>query len=137
MTLYKHIFQHWSQKDSEKGISKYFLAENNREAYNIVYGFKGIISDCMTVDKIEDSEEDTEVYEIDGKEYDNTLTAEEARQIIADKGGELNFDDVESLNCFQDLYYGMRLDGWEVVQENILDNEIRILKRLKIIEDID
>ena len=131
MTLYKHTFQHWSQKDSERGITKYFLAQNNREAYNIVYGE----GDCLTVDRIKNEETDEGVYYVDDKEYDSNLTVEETRQIVADKGGELNFDDLETLNCFEDLYYGMRLDGWVVVQENILTSEIRVLRELKILEE--
>ena len=88
MTLYRHIFEHWSQKDSQRGISKYFLAENNRKAYNIVYGFQGNVSDCMTVDKIANKETETsyekkkEVYYIDAEEYETTLTVEEVFETV-------------------------------------------------------
>lgn len=135
MNLYEHIFQHWSPKDSEEGIKKYFVAKNDREAYDIVYP-----SDPMTVDKVCDEsteehwETEEQVYFIDGKEYPDTFTEEEAKQLVADKQGELNFDDLDSLNCFDDLYYGMRLDGWKLVYKDIPTSDVETLKRLKIIE---
>lgn len=135
MNLYKHTFEHWSQKDSEKGIRNYFVANNDREAYDIVYK-----SDPMTVDKVcdESTEEHWEtgeqVYYIDGVEYPETLTEEETKQIVSDKRGELNFDELDSLNCFNDLYYGLRLDGWELVKEDLSENDFVALRRLGIIE---
>ena len=135
MNLYKHTFEHWSQKDSEKGISNYFLAENNLECYDKVYGKWG----CMTADRISSEEPDEhwetgkEIYYIDGEEYPGDITDEEVKKIVAEKGGELNFDDLESLNCWSDLYYGLRLDGWVLVQEDIKTSEIFVLKELSII----
>jgi len=132
MNLYKQTFQHWSPKDSEKGISKYFLASSNREAYDIVYGKY----DCVTVDRFCDfNSEEYDTFEIDYVEYlPSDLDKEKVINIVADKRGELNFDDIDSLDCFNDLYYGMTLEGWDLVREDITPQDIEVLKTLGVLE---
>ena len=123
MTLYKHIFEHWSQKDSVRGIVKYFVAENDRDAYDIVYP-----TDCQTVDAY--SYEDFEIY-IEGEYYNvDSITEEMIRSHVADNQGEINME----MNL-DDLYYGKTYKGWEIVQENILPHEIKVLRELKILEE--
>jgi len=132
MNLYKEQFEHWSQKDSARGFKRYFLANDDRDAYAKVYGD----SDCLTVDRFSYEEYEVgEPYEIDYEEYDpEELTVEKIREIVASKRGELNFNDLDSLNCWQDLYYGMTLKGWELVKENISAGEASILVTLGIIQ---
>ncbi len=128
MNLYKHVFTHYAPKDSEYGIKKYFLAENDEEAFLKVYSF----GSCLTIDIIENKEtqeyEGKKYYYIDGKEYPLSLTIEEAKQIIIKARGEMFMEDMS----LQDLYYGRTYEGWELIQENLTTLEIEVLKDLII-----
>jgi len=138
MNLYKHTFQHWAQIDSELGIKGYFFARNDREAYDIVYqsGF------CITVNRVHNRETTTDlkdkskkIYNIDGISYRDSLTEEEAIQIVVNKRGELNFEDIHTLNCREDFYYdNLRLDGWELIKEDLSLTDLISLRRLGIVE---
>ncbi len=123
MNLYKETFIHFSPKDSEFGMRGYFLAENDRRAYDVVYP-----SDCQTVDQLEYDEGE---FCIEDECYNpGDISVEEARQIVADKRGEINME-IE----LHDLYYGLSFSGWELVQENILPQEIKTLTRLGILKE--
>ena len=131
MNLYKHIFEHYSQKDSEEGTKEYFLAENDTEAYKKVYGDY----DCQTVNQVIDEDSKYDDYDkkyyyyIDGQSYPNTLTEEEAREIVIKAKGEVNMEmDLE------DLYYGRIYRGWALVKESLSPSDIVALKRLNIIK---
>jgi len=49
MNLYKAEFVHYAPKDWEKGISYYFIATNDEEAYNTVYEYEPY---CIESEKI-------------------------------------------------------------------------------------
>jgi len=113
MNLYKILFKHYSQKDSEEGIKKFILAKNDTEVFDHIeekhnYGTWG------------DQEEDFE------PEEDGPQTYKE--KLIKLKG-QMYDEDYE----LHDLYYGATLYGWELVQENISGVNISILKQIGIL----
>lgn len=130
MNLYKHVFTHYSQKDSASGIIKYFLAKNDEEAFFKVY----TAGSCLTTDIVENEEtqeyDGNEYYYINGEQYPSTITLEEVKQIVIKARGEINMDDMP----LEDLYYGRTYEGWDLVKEDINSLEIDTLKELNIIK---
>lgn len=124
MNLYKHTFEHYSQKDSESGIKKYFVAKNAEEAYEIVYGQWGSKYENSVIEDMDPDDVDEEWY----------VTEEQAKAKVLEVGGDLNLKDGEQENWFQDLYYGLIIEGWELVKEDLSENDFISLRRLKIIE---
>ena len=119
MNLYKKIFEHFSQKDSEEGISKYFIAKNEQGAYDYVYndGHPSWVYEVLERDPDMWCEEDI-------------LTEEEAIKVVFDAKGEINME-IE----LTDLYYGKTLKGWEIVKEDLSNDDIATLKRMNIIKE--
>ncbi len=122
MNLYKHTFEHYSQKDSKGGIEKYFLAENNADAYNIIYGNFGSLYEGDI-----NSGFDSETYESD--------SPEQAKNRVIAAGGDLNLSPEYTEYMFSDLYYGLTLEGWELVKANITRHELEILAELGIVKE--
>jgi len=125
MNLYKKIFEHFSQKDSKTGDKDYFIAENDEEAYKIVF------------ENDEDSKyfthnvfnwENSQEYEDGDKRTLNELEKDLREEIIRERG-DINLE-VE----LADLYYGATLYGWELVFKDISQAEIGILERLNILK---
>jgi len=130
MNLYKHVFEHYSQKDSESGTKKYFIAENDEEAYEKVYGKWGSSYASRVRDEYDDNCENEDY---DPEDYEDT--PETAKAKVLKSRGDLFLPEGETENMFQDLYYGLTLEGWILVQENVTSLEIDILKRLDIVKE--
>jgi len=123
MNLYKHTFGHWAPKDSESGIKGYFLAETDEEVYEKIYGVFG----SQYVGRVTDNFDEEE-----HEEYEDT--PEQAKKRTIEARGDLNLSDEYTENMFCDLYYGLTLEGWELVQEHITTFEIDVLQNLGILE---
>ncbi len=121
MNLYRILVEHYAPKDCLESIAGYLLAENASEVYETIkdassekFGmYLGWVGD---EDELYWNEE-TEEEDLTHKEW-----------VILNKGemGEDMF--------ITDLYYGVTLTGWELVEENIdMDSEfIQKLISLKI-----
>ena len=123
MNLYREIFQHWSQKDSERGIVKYFIAEDNAHAYDVVYS--------EWCSQYEDHTRDN--YDPDEFEPEYEDTPEQAKQRVIDECGDINVTD-RFENVFNDLYYGLTLKGWELVKEDLTLLDVTSLIKLNVLE---
>ena len=148
MQLYKLLFEHWSQKDSEKGIKGYFVAENDEAAYEFVkscekLGYENLLH---LYTSWEDFEEWNGYYEPDedeveeGEDVEPTgfpiyndeweqIGMETFKERMIRIGGEM-FDDEHDLS---DLYYGETRYGWELVGD-IRADQCRVLKDLGILK---
>jgi len=111
MNLYKEVFTHYSQKDSETGITKYFIAVDDEEAYSMVYEY----SPCYVDSAIDDGD------------ADENSKAKAIKEVVEARG-EINME-IE----LYDLYYGVTHKGWELVTENITDSDTSHLIRLGVI----
>jgi hypothetical protein len=124
MNLYKIVVEHFSQKDSEKAIKCFLIAGSSAQVYfyvdvNFNYG-------CW-----EDRTDDGGTSEIMDSEY-NVIAVETIREKMIRLGGEYFDEDYEP----EDLYYGVSVYGWELVQEDITVSEYSALVNLKIVEPI-
>jgi len=129
LNLYKQVFANWLQTDTKEGIDRYFLAENDRKAYDKVYPI-----DCSIVDIVHDHsvthiKGDRAVYYINGEAYPDTLTVEDAINIVVENRGELFMEGKRD----EEFYHGKTYKGWELIKENITQNEIRLLMNLGIV----
>ena len=131
--LYKLLFTHYSPKDSETGIHTYMVAETDSDIHD--YMDKEYNCECWA-DK--DNEECEEIAN-GGAEYANYNIYDDEYNIIGTKSfrkrniemcGQM-FDEDYDL-C--DLYYGVTLHGWELVQENVDIAAIQGAINLGIIE---
>lgn len=111
MNLYKERFVHYSPKDFKCGIHKYFIAENDKECYHKVYG------------------KDADSIFGEGSFFFDGESIESKRQEIIEVKGEMNLD-----YEVQDAYYGVTVKGWELVKEDLSEDDIVYLKRMNIIE---
>lgn len=110
MNLYKIEFRHYGPKDNDEGIKEFCLFNNDEELFN--YIDRNYALDRWTEGEDEWGNED-QTY----KEF-----------ILKNKGD----DEDESL--FEDLYYGLTTYSWELVKENILDEDTNKLVELNIIK---
>ena len=103
MNLYKAEFVHHAPKDWEKGISYYFMANNDEEAYNIVYEYE---PSCVESEEI-------------------------SKEELTISRGEIYTDIAVDLS---DSYYGIKIQGWSLIKEDISKEDIDKLIELNIIE---
>lgn len=141
MKLYKLLFEHWSQKDSEQGIKGFFLAEDDEAAYELIKTFEKLdYNDPLHAYVMWEEQEEWNGYdEHDGDEENygfticdddyNVIGMETFKERMIRIGGEM-FDEEQELS---DLYYGATRYGWEEVGE-ILSLEIKILKNIGILK---
>lgn len=141
MNLYKLLFEHWSQKDSEQGIKGFFLAEDDEAAYEFIKNTKFEYGDPLynynSWDEFEEwngyNEPDEEGEENYGFMIQNddweVIGMETFKERMIRLGGEM-FDDEHEL-C--DLYYGVTRYGWECVGK-IRADEIRVLKNVGVLK---
>ncbi len=119
MNLYRIISSHYSPKDSFTSTLCFLLAENEEQIYDFVKNcsydqFNESINWCGDEDELYWNEE-TEEEDLTHKEW------------VLLNQGELECDDF-----LTDLYYGQTLIGWELINEDIAENEQLILTNLKV-----
>ena len=123
MNLYKTNFKHYAPKDSEEGIKDLFLALNDLDAFNHVDSTHNYDSWQDTIKEFLNDE----AYEM----FERKGNADEFLESILENKGSINLD----LSCELNLYYGHTELGWELVKENILEEEINLLKQLNILSN--
>lgn len=129
MNLYMEEFTHYAPKDSAYGNRKLFLAKNNEEAYKVVYPFDATyveealeeFDECLSADIGEMEAEDEKI-----------RIQKLAIQEVVEAHGEMYMDEIEL--C--DLYYGKTMSGWRLVQENVSAEDVEVLTRLKLIQEV-
>lgn len=127
MNLYEARFKHYAPKGSQEGIKEYFLAANDDMAY--LYIDKSHC--CSRWEEIIEEIKADEDYDL----AEQQKLIDEFRKEIFENKGEIDFE--------PKLYYplekgngydGYTRYGWRLVEENISEFEIAVLKGLKIIE---
>ena len=126
MNLYEIMFDHYSQKDSERGTLTYLIAKSDEDVYEWIKAEHELKNGRQIYCSYEDREEDDEVYYT--YDDDNLEIEETFKERMIRLQGEMNDDDAE----LDDLYYGKTLYGWELIRENISLNGIEILKTIMI-----
>lgn len=120
MNLYQINVIHYAEKDNHESIENFVVAKDDEAVYN---WFQKAISNCWNEEN--DEEEMFDIY--DGKN-DEIIGQETYKQKIIRIKGDMNDEDYE----LTDLYYGETLYGWEKIKSNIKEQDIEILKKLKI-----
>ena len=109
MKLWKLMFRHYSQKDSEEGILCYLLADSSEQIY--LY-----LRDDTNID--------------DGSEYGIRIcTMWKYKEDPNEPDCGEMFDEKEQVD---DRYYGVTHYGWKCVCEHINVDQINLLKKLGI-----
>lgn len=106
MNLYRILAEHYAPKDCFESIVGYALVGNEDELYDLIKDsgsekFGSFIGWCGDEDE-EYWNEETEEEDLSHKEW------------VIKNGGELGQD-----QFITDLYYGVTLIGWELVEENV------------------
>ena len=114
MNLYKINFTHYAPKDSQNGILKYTIATNDAEICDSLFEGQYYY--------IDDSNKIEYEYESESEKFDNI------RDELIFNRGDAYRDDLDN------LYYGVMQYWWELVKENISNEEIKLLKELEIVE---
>lgn len=133
MNIYKIQSMHYAPKDSEEGIKTYLIAENDESVYKWFISNPEGIHISWEEKKIlkYDAENDIFIDE-DGDDSEEYFTDDEGnpenykQKILRNKGdiGE-EFDS-------GDAYYGITQYGWELIKENISDEQLEFLTETKI-----
>jgi hypothetical protein len=129
MNLYKIIFSHHGPKDSEEGVKTLVAAESDEQVYNWLASDPGEITTCWKYNEniVLDSElgvfTDVDGDETDQGWYDDDGNPEDYKTRMIRLCGDIN-DENES---FDDLYYGVTLYGWEMIDENVDADKIEYL----------
>jgi hypothetical protein len=127
MNLYKIMFEHFSQKDSQKGILTYLAANSDSEVYEWLKSEPSSEDWGSIYNNYNHKEEDNEVFNI----YDNDFSIidqESFRDRMIRLHGDMYDEEVE----LSDLYYGATLYGWTLVKENISSDDIKIMRELGV-----
>lgn len=127
MNLYEIMLEHFSQKDSEKGIYTYLVANSDEEVYEWLKYEQKLKDGRRVFVSYEDYENDGDVFDIYDDKY-NVVGQETFKERMIRLKGDLNDEEKE----LSDLYYGATLIGWKIVKYNITDLEIGALKSLGI-----
>lgn len=122
LKLYKLLFRHYSQKDSEEGIICYLVANSDEEIYEFIKSEPNIPDGTKWGRSIFNSWK----YK-DDKEDSSYEDEHKARLIKC--CGEM-FDDYADIS---DLYYGLTHYGWKCVCEDISEEQIKILQNVGVI----
>lgn len=122
--LYKILFDHYSQKDSERGIAGYVIVEN----IDMLYDYVDETFNCgCWADKGE-----YECAKIAAKRQDKIYDGIEVktfRERNISQCGEM-FDEDYDLS---DLYYGVTLYGWELIESDVDVDGLKDAIRLKMV----
>lgn len=117
MNLYEIMFQHFSQKDSKKGIVCYLVANSDKDVYKWMRNGIEFYTGYEHYTTYEDNEDD-------GRELDGAPFKE---SIISTKGC-MNNDNME----VSDLYYGDTQYEWKLIKENVSKEDVLKLKELGV-----
>ncbi len=128
MNLYSIDFRHYSPKDSEKGVYVYIVSENDESVYEWLKSQPKITKYKTLWNSYGGYEEDGKEYEIYDEDY-NVVGKESFKERMLRLHGEMYDEDAP----VEDLYYGLTYIGWSLIKENVSDNEIEVLKNLRII----
>jgi len=126
MNLYQINFDHYSQKDSERGIYTFLVAEDEESVYEWIKS-EPKVKDNMLFNSYKYNEQDGKEYEIYDDKW-NVVGIESFRERMLRLGGEMYDDSVE----LDDLYYGKTLIGWELIKEDVLPHEWEMIQSLNI-----
>lgn len=127
MNLYKVMFEHFSQKDSEIGILTYLVAKSDEEIYEWLKSNPKLQDETYIFTVYKDRENNEETFEIYDDAY-NVIGEESYKDKIIRLNGDM-FDEDADLS---DLYYGKTLYGWQLVKENVKANVIHLIKEYGI-----
>lgn len=124
MKLFKILLRHYSQKDSEKGVDCFLVAESEESVFDwLDKKFSGIWTDRDEEDGLID------IYDDD---Y-NVIGQETYKEKMIRLKGEYFDDDAP----VEDAYYGVTHYGWEEMKSVDIVNEVEILERFNILEFVD
>ena len=112
MNLYSIDFQHWSQKDSKKGIKGFVLAPDD----------EAVLDWFLANDKLNGLEVWAGMHWKDG-----LSDGDIKRKRLLKKRGQLY--DKKKYENITDRYYGVTLYGWSLVTENVSDVEAAVLMK--------
>lgn len=132
MNIYEIIFTHYSPKDSETGIKRLIVAENDEEVYNYIKEENhGMYNSWSEYEELTyDSEKDAFLYNDGSKSSkyftDGTGNPESFKSRMLKLGGEVFDENVE----LEDLYYGATLYGWNLKIIGATDCEIETVNKL-------
>lgn len=123
MNLYKIMFEHYSPKDSMKGIITYLAANSDEAVYEWLKSEPKLSDGTTIYNSYKYSEEDNITFDIYDSDY-NVIGEESFKDRMIRLCGDM-FDEDKELN---DLYYGLTLYGWEQVKDNISSTAIQVIK---------
>jgi hypothetical protein len=122
MNLYQINVKHIAPKSSHTSIEEYILAENDSEVFDY------ISEEYTNWDELDGCEryitdfQDSEDYTIE--DYERFM-----KEFIISTKGEIDSD----WACYDDLFYGRTHYGWELLFENITEEQIKVLKLLNVL----
>lgn len=118
MNLYKIKFSHHAPKGSAKGFKYLLLANNDEEVYDYL---------CEN-DARWDADEEVEIWD---DETDDLKIITHKEHILPIKG-DYNDEDYD----FSDVYYGITLHGWELLKEDVIQDDYKELIEFGIVRMI-
>lgn len=130
MNLYKVISIHYAPKDNNEGIECFLLANSDEEVYEQIANTLNV--EWPTEEKEITEEKEQEDDNVDDEEdYSYDIDGEPAtkKQLIL----HLKGDDSEDVYEFADLYYGQTRYTWQLLKENISDEEVIVLQNCGIL----
>ena len=118
MNLYSIIFSHHAPKGSAEGFKYLLLANNDEEVYDY-------LSEYTTY---WDDEDEIEIWDDINRELKITTKKDYLISIKGDYNNE-GYD-------FSDSYYGITLHGWELLKENVNNDDYKELIDFKIVKTV-
>lgn len=122
MNLYRILVIHASPKDTHSSIECYMIAENDLEVFHWVD--KELAYGSWTEDY--NNEEMLNIYD---EEY-NII----GQELYKDKMLRLHGEYFDPDASFDDAFYGVTHYGWELLDEDIRAEDIKFLKKFKMIK---
>ncbi|MFD0587648.1 hypothetical protein ACFQZE_06510 [Paenibacillus sp. GCM10027627] len=123
MNLYKIMFEHFSPKDSQRGVVAYLVADSDEQVYEWLKSDPKLDDDTWIYTPYQDSENDDITFELYDDQY-NVVGMEEYKDKMIRLKGEM-FDDELELN---DLYYGKTIYGWRLIKEDVKPDILQYIK---------
>jgi hypothetical protein len=117
------MFEHYSPKDSKKGISTYLVAESDEQVYEWLKSEPKLDDDNWIYTPYNDNENNNIMFEIYDNEY-NLIGEESYKDRIIRLKGEMFDDELE----LSDLYYGKIVYGWKLIKEDVKPDVLQIIK---------
>jgi len=127
MNLYEIQFEHFSQKDSQRGILVYLAAKSDEHVYEWLKSNPDLGNNNYIFTTYQDNERDGEIFDIYADDW-SIIGTESFKERIIRLSGEINDDEVE----LTDLYYGKTLYGWKLVKEDVKPDVFAIVEECGI-----